>query len=81
MLRIKDQTTGRLAAEVAAMTGESLTEAIRVSLSERKARLRGEKLLRFLEEEVWPYIPPALLGKKLTRRERARILGYGPGGA
>jgi hypothetical protein len=33
-----------------------------------------------LEEEIWPIIPRALLGTRLSRREKERILGYGPDG-
>ena len=87
-LNIKDPETERLAAEVAKMTGESKTKAIRSSLAERKERLsyrisgrdRRKQLYRLLEQEIWPRIPPRLLGKKLSRREKERILGYGPEG-
>ena len=84
-LNIKDRQTERLAAEVAAMTGESKTRAVRVALEERRQRLalriarhdRGEELRRFLEQEVWPQVPRRVLGKRVTRREREAILGYG----
>ncbi len=87
-LNIKDREAERLAAEVAAMTGESKTRAIRVALEERKQRLavgvvrrdRGKALRRFLAEEVWPQVPPRALGRRVTRREREAILGYGPAG-
>jgi antitoxin VapB len=87
-LNIKDRETERLAAEVAAMTGESKTRAVKVALRERKERLalgavhrdRAGDLVSFLEEEVWPQIPRAVLGKKVSRREREAILGYGPEG-
>jgi antitoxin VapB len=87
-LNIKDREAERLAAEVAAMTGESKTRAVRVALAERKQRLalrsarrdRGQALLRFLEQEVWPQVPRNVLGRRVTRRERERILGYGPAG-
>ncbi len=87
-LNIKDPETERLAGEVAAMTGKSKTKAIRSSLAERKERLshrvsrrnRREGLLRVLEEEIWPIIPRALLGTRLSRREKERILGYGRDG-
>jgi len=87
-LNIKDPETERLAKEVAEITGESKTRAIRSSLAEKKERLllkgrkrhRREDLLRLLAEEIWPSIPPKLLGKRLSRRERERILGYGPDG-
>jgi antitoxin VapB len=88
-LNTKDPETERLAAEVAAMTGESKTRAIRKALEERKERLayqiapreRLQDLYRFLEREVWPSVPADVLGKRLTREEEEAILGYGPTGA
>ena len=87
-LSIKDPEAERLAAEVAAMTGESKTRAIRVALEERKQRLamrvvrrdRGQALRRFLAEEVWPSVPAKALGSRVGKREREAILGYGPAG-
>lgn len=87
-LNIKDPNTERLAAEVAAITGESKTRAIKVALEERQERLslravrrdRHQDILRFLEEDVWPAVPRRVLGKRLSRAQRARILGYGPAG-
>jgi len=88
-LNIKDPETERLAAEVAALAGETKTRAVKVALRERKERLalrvarraRGEELRRFLEGEVWPQVPAEVLGKPLSRAEREAILGYGPDGA
>jgi antitoxin VapB len=87
-LNIKDPKAERLAAEVAAMTGESKTRAIRVALEERRQRLamrvarqdRSQALRRFLAEEVWPQVPARARGRRLTRREREAILGYGANG-
>ena len=87
-LNIKDRETERLAAQVAAMTGESKTRAVRVVLQERRERLalrvvrrdRTRDLLRLLEEETWPHIPRAALGKRLSRKQRDAVLGYGPAG-
>jgi antitoxin VapB len=87
-LNIKNDEVERLAAEVAKMAGETKTEAIRKALVERKGRLgaaaideQGQsKLLRFLEEEVWPRVPKKVLGRRLTRKQREDILGYGPRG-
>lgn len=84
-LNIKDPETERLAAEVAAITGESKTRAVKVALQERRQRLavqvvrrdRAGELRRFLEQEVWPQVPRRVLGKQVTRREREAILGYG----
>ena len=87
-LNIKDPETEKLAAEVAAITGESKTRAVKVALQERRQRLsvrvvrrdRAEELRRFLAEEVWPEVPRKVLGKRVTRRQREAILGYGPEG-
>ncbi len=87
-LNIKDKETEELAAEVARLTGESKTAAVRTALRERRARLRREETIeerrerfqRFLEEEIWPHIPPEVRGKKMTKAEREEILGIGPEG-
>jgi antitoxin VapB len=87
-LNIKDREAERLAAELAAMTGESKTRAVKIALRERKERLalrvvrrdRAQELLRFLKEEIWPQVPRKVLGTRVTRREREGILGYGPEG-
>lgn len=50
-------------------------------LSRRFARRnRADRLLRFLERDVWPLIPPEELGKPISRAEREEILGYDPDG-
>jgi hypothetical protein len=36
---------------------------------------------RFLEEEIWPLIPPDELGRPLSKAEREEILGFGEHGA
>ena len=87
-LNIKNDEVERLAAEVARITGESKTEAIRRALAERRQRLayrvsptdRHTRTLRFLEDEVWPRIPADQLGRRLSREEEDEILGYGPEG-
>ena len=87
-LNIKNREVERLIAEVAQLTGESKTEAVRRALEERRARLayhhasedRAMRLRRFLETEVWPHVPPSELGRKLTREEEEGILGYGERG-
>lgn len=87
-LNIKNDAVERLAAEVARLSGESKTEAVRRALEERRARLvyrladgdRASRLKRFLETEVWPAIPAGEAGRRLSREEEERILGYGPEG-
>jgi antitoxin VapB len=87
-LNIKNPQVERLADEIARMTGESKTEAIRQSLLERRKRLRyrmttGNRAVRirgFLEREVWPRVPLDQLGRAPDREERERILGYSEAG-
>lgn len=88
-LNIKNPETERLAAEVAELAGESKTTAVTVALRERRDRLaraesleeRQARIRRVLEEEIWPLVPPEVLGRPpLTKAEREEILGIGPEG-
>ena len=86
-LNIKDPVAEKLAAEVAALAGESKTRAIRVALEERRARLAFGSPHRDRREiidaslrEFWATLPKGVLGKKVSKKERERILGYGPRG-
>ena len=87
-MNIKNDKVERLAEELAQMTGESKTTAILRALEERRERIvvgPSEKrplaqALDFLEREIWPNIPREFLGRRVTRKERERILGYGKGG-
>lgn len=88
-MNIKDPEAESLAAEVAALTGESKTAAVRNALRERRDRLaaendaerRGEDFLRFLREEIWSQIPESERGRpSMTKAEREELLGYGPDG-
>lgn len=87
-LNLKNADVERLAAEVARLTGESKTEAIRRALEERRQRLKGPptarrraRALAFLRTRVWPTIPAEQRGRRLTREKEDEILGYGPEGA
>jgi antitoxin VapB len=83
-LNIKDPETERLAREVATLTGESKTGAIRTALRERRTRLvlqrtsrdREHALRILLEEEVWPSLPIEILGHAPSAQEQDDILGY-----
>jgi antitoxin VapB len=87
-LNIKNPEVERLATEVARLAKESKTEAIRQALADRKQRLlatgkradKQERLFAFLSGHVWPQIPQELLEKRVTKKEREKILGYGPQG-
>ncbi|HUP48812.1 MAG TPA: type II toxin-antitoxin system VapB family antitoxin [Thermoanaerobaculia bacterium] len=87
-LNIKNEEVERLVSEIAGLSGESKTEAVRRALLARKAALshereraaRIESFLRYLEEEIWPAIPGGECGVPLSKEEREAILGYGPEG-
>ncbi len=87
-LNIKNVEVERLATEVAALARETKTEAIKNSLKERLARLsarssvasRRKKAHEFMERVIWPEIPPEVLGKPLSKKEREAVLGIGPEG-
>jgi antitoxin VapB len=85
-LNIKDPETERLATEVAAMTGESKTGAVRTALRERRERLalehsvgdREHALRILLETEIWPSLPDGMHGHGPSEEEQDAILGYEP---
>jgi antitoxin VapB len=87
-VNIKNERVERLLDEVAALTGESKTEAVRRALEDRRDRLirhpseasRGFRMRRVLEREIWPMVPPEVTGNQLTRDEEDDILGFGPDG-
>ncbi len=83
-MNIRNEKVERLAEELANITGESKTAVILRALEERRERVargasRGRRLdqaLDFLEREIWPIVPPKLLGRRVTKKEREQILGY-----
>ena len=83
-LNIKNPEVERLVDEVAKVTGETKTEAVRKALEERRERLtfqvsprdRRAEVMRFLEREIWPRVPADLLGRGLSQEEQDEILGY-----
>jgi antitoxin VapB len=86
-MNVKNPAVERLAEEVARMTGESKTEAIRKALEDRKRRLkaapardRRASVLAFLKNQVWVGVPKEQFGRRLTRGEEDAILGYGAEG-
>jgi antitoxin VapB len=87
-LNIKDEETERLAGEVAELTGESKTGAVRQALRERKQRIllargglgAGDRMVALLERRLWPRLPAGIRGISLSKQEEEAILGYGPDG-
>ena len=90
-LHITDTETEKLAAEVAEMTGDTKTGAVREALREKKKRLEAQKkrgskgrpqsMQKWLEEEVSPLIPEEERGQPpMSKEEVEDILGFGEGG-
>ncbi|MFN8443013.1 MAG: type II toxin-antitoxin system VapB family antitoxin [Caldilineaceae bacterium] len=87
-LNIKNAQVESLVAEVAKIAGESKTEAVRKALQERRDRLfltrmgagSERRLWMLLQNEIWPRIPAAQKGVRLTKKEEESILGYGEAG-
>ena len=87
-MNIKDPEAERLAAEVAELTGDTKTGAVREALRQRRDQLMaqetatrdGAAFVRFLEEEIWPQVSLETRGVPISKAEREEILGYGPGG-
>ena len=84
-LNIKNEEVVRLAEWICERTGETKTEAIRVSLEQRAATLgretseqRLESIQNFVRElNLTRYDKP---GQPLTQEEQDEILGYGEHG-
>jgi len=86
-LNIKNQEVEELAEEVARLTKETKTEAIKNALRERKSRLilssnipdRAHRLKDFLVDRIWTQIP-LQSSNEVSKEEREKILGYGEEG-
>jgi antitoxin VapB len=82
-LNIKNTRTESLAAEVAHLAGETKTQAITTALDARRKQLlmqrvmpdRAERLRRFMATEIWPSVPPDLVGEAMTKAETEAVLG------
>lgn len=83
-----DPETERLAAEIAELTGDSQTEAVRKALEEKRQRLGPAadpdalvaRWRQYLEDKVWPHVRPEFRGRRISKEEIEEILGYGPDG-
>jgi antitoxin VapB len=79
-LSIKDEEADRLAREIARRTGESLTQAVVISLRERLARLPSPRQ-GDLEEEIARIARRNAARKVLDPRSEDEILGYDASGS
>ena len=86
-LNIKNPEVDRLAAEIAASTGETKTEVIRQALLMRLRRLglpsseeRWDAIRTELERGVWSRLPPTVRGHGLSKEQQDEAVGFGPEG-
>ena len=79
-LNIKDPATDALARELSALTGESITEAIRISMSERVTRLRRQATVAQRAADLQRFIDRGRQRATLDHRAEEEILGYDENG-
>jgi antitoxin VapB len=75
-ISLKDPEADRLAREVAARTGETLTAAVIVALKERLARLKGQRRRRPLRDELRDIGRRCAALPTLDDRPADEIVGY-----
>ncbi len=76
-LNIKDKRTHEMAHELASATGESLTEAVRVAVQERLARVKARgRAARSLADRLNQIGVRCARQRVRRRRSEDEILGY-----
>ena len=83
-LTVKNAEVERLTAEVARLTGETKTEAVRRALVDRRHKLaqrgglldKGTRIMEFLQSEVWPLLPEQEAGRPLSADEENALFGF-----
>jgi antitoxin VapB len=79
-LNIKDGVADRLARELAAETGETITTAVAVALRERLERLRGAVPSERRREALTRLTDRSSARRVRDHRSADEIVGYGPDG-
>ena len=79
-LSIRNSKTEKLARELAAESGENITQAITRALEERLQRLRGRSAAIDLAEEIMKISKRCSKIPDQDQRSPDEILGYGPTG-
>jgi antitoxin VapB len=79
-ISIKNEDTEALARKLSELTGESLTETIRISLSERYERVRRARSGRSLADELNEIAMRCASLPILSNRSEDDILGYDESG-
>ena len=78
-ITIDDPELEQFIHELAEENGGDDVEAIRaLVLKHRDVQRRLASAMEWLQNDVWPHIPPEHLGRRMTRAEKAAALGYGP---
>jgi len=79
-LNIKDPTTDRVVRELAALTGEGVTTAVRKSVEERLSRLRHRTSKQSLAAQLLEIADHCAALPVLDKRSADEILGYDENG-
>ena len=79
-LSIRNPKAERLAREVAAVSGENITEAIIHALEERLLRLKGRRSTTEIADEIMKISLRCRALPEKDRREANEILGYDDAG-
>lgn len=79
-LNIKDPATDALARDLASATGESITEALRVAIAERLARVRRRAAMGACSGKLQRFIDRGRARPVLDARPADAILSYGDDG-
>ena len=77
-INIKDAETDRLARELAELTGQPITDAVRVAIEERLARLRVRPTVTV--DSLLEIIDRGRARTTIDGRPEAELLGYGADG-
>lgn len=75
-LNIKGQETDRLARELAAITGESITVAVHRAIEERLSRVRARRDAQPVADELRALVRRGRARQMLDGRSADHILGY-----
>lgn len=79
-LNIKDPETDRLARQLAAETGLSLTESLRMAIEDQLVRVRRRRLAASRQDSLQRYIDRGRRRAILDARSADEILGYADDG-
>ncbi len=75
-LNIKDEATDRVARQLAAVTGESITDAVRIALTERLRRIEAQGRRSGRVRDLRRYVERGRARQVLDERAAEQILGY-----